>query len=377
MAPAINDRNLSVRKSAFDFAEEFIGSRPELHSQKEFPLDIWKGLGSKGLLGLGIPRKFGGGGGDYLSIAVAGHALTAGGNNLGCAVAWLMHLLTARFFILIQGTSRQHRAFLPDMAAGRKTACLAISEPQGGSHPKYLTTTAEHTGSHYILSGKKTFLTNALIADLFIVFAVVGEDQDRKRFSAFVVPKESQGLMLAEALDLGFLHPCHHGGIVMNGCKVSKKDLLGNYGSAYEDMALPFREVEDALMMGPISGGIRSMCGSLARVIKEQAVPLREDLDARIGEIGADASVLEMLAYEAARILDSRPRRKELLPLLIFSRRVAVQLQAKFKTLVESAGIHTDPSFDNMANDLERIVRIASNVANIKQRKLGRILLEQ
>ena len=161
----------------------------------------------------------------------------------------------------------------------------------------------------------------------------------------------------------------------MSGCKVSKKDLLGRQGSAYEDMALPFREVEDALMMGPISGGIRSLCALLIRLIKDQATPLREDLDVRLGEIEADATALEILAYEAAKMLDIKPLSKELLPLLIFSRRVAAQIQVKFKNLVECAGIRTDLPYENMANDLERIVRIAANVANIKQRKLGRTLL--
>ncbi len=375
MSAVMSERVLSVKDKAFAFAKTFIASRTDLHVQEKFPEDLWEDLARNGLHGLGIPVEFGGSGGDYLSISAAGHALAAGGNNLGFVLSWFMHQLTARFFLLEKGNTTQHRVYLPDMSCGKITACAAISEPQGGAHPKYLTTTADHTGTDYIVSGRKTFLTNAAFADLFIVFAITGMENDRKRFSAIIVPRHTQGLTLTEPLDLGFLKPCPHGGIIMEGCRVSENDLLGNEGIAYEDMALPFREVEDALMMGPISGGIRSLGTMLVRLIKDQAVPLREDLDARLGEIEADTAALEILAYEAAAMLGGDPFPEELSPLLIFCRRVTSEILPKFRKVALSTGIRTDPLYENMANDLERSGRIAANVANIKQKRIGRTLL--
>lgn len=371
MAAALSDR---IRQKAYDFAKEYIASRPELHEQKEFPVDLWESMGRKGLLGLGIPEKFGGSGGDYLSIAVVGKALTEGGKNLGCSLTWLMHQLVARYFFLGQGSARQHNTYLPDMARGETTACIAISEPQGGGHPKYLTTTAEPDGSNYLITGEKTFLTNAPLADLFIVFAVVGKDDEKKRFSAFLVPRDSEGLTLGDPLDFGFLHPCPHAGIILEGCPVPADAVLGRPGSAYEDMALMFREVEDAMMMGPISGGIGAQLDRLVHLIQDQAVPLREDLDARLGEIASTASALGILTFEAARMLENEGH-PELPSILIFCRKLAAQTQTQFKELIGGAGIQTDTLYDLMTNDLVRCLRIAANVAAIKQKKLGRALL--
>jgi alkylation response protein AidB-like acyl-CoA dehydrogenase len=370
----LDDKVRSLRQQAYDFAKKHIASRPQLHTQNDFPADLWEKMGSEHLLGIGIPENFGGHGGDYLSIAAAGKALVEGGNNLGCSLTWLMHQISARFFLLEHGSPAQHQHYLPDMARGRITACIAISEPEGGGHPKHQRTAAKREGSAYLLTGEKTFLTNAPIADLFIVFAVVGMEQAKKRFSAFVVPRTSPGLTLAEPLDFGFLHPCPHSGIILEGCPASQAAVLGRPGSAYEDMALPFREVEDTLMMGPVSGGIRAQLNHLIRLIRDQAVPPGEDLVSRLGEIESMLSALEILAYDAAAMLENADH-PQLASLLIFCRSVAAQTQAKVQDLVSSAGIAPDTLYELMTNDLVRSLRIAANISAIKQRKLGRALL--
>ncbi len=370
----MNDKLRLLTEQAFDFAKQHIASRPDLHTQKAFPADLWEKMGSEHLLGIGIPEIYGGRGGDYLGIAAVGKALAEGGNNLGCCLTWLMHQISARFFLLEHGSSLQHKHYLPDMARGRITPCIAISEPGGGGHPKYLKTVAEHDGSGYLITGEKTFLTNAPIADLFIVFAVVGMEQAKKRFSAFIVPRTSPGLILAEPLDFGFLHPCPHGGIVLKKCPVSADAVLGRPGTAYEDMAVPFRDVEDTLMMGPLSGGIRAQLNYLIRLIQDQVVTPGEDLAARLGEIESFIGALEILTYDAAAMLESGDH-EQLVSLLIFCRAIAGQTQAKIKDLALSAGIQTDTLYEHMTNDLVRSLGIAANISTIKQRKLGRAML--
>ena len=363
-----------IRSLAYDFAKEHIASRPQLHTQNDFPADLWEKMGSEHLLGIGIPEIFGGCGGNCLSIAAAGMALAEGGNNLGCCLTWLMHQISARSFLLEHGSSAQHQHYLPGMAHGSITACVAISEPEGGGHPKHLKTAAVRDGSTYLITGEKTFLTNAPLADLFIVFAVVGMEQEKKRFSAFLVPRTSPGFTLAEPLDFGFLHPCPHSGIILDSCPVSQDAVLGRPGSAYEDMVLPFREVEDTLMMGPVSGGIRAQLNHLMRLIRDQAVAPGEDLVSGLGEIESMLGALEILTYDAAGMLEKTDH-PQLASLLIFCRAVAAQTQAKIKDLVRNAGIQRDTLYDLMTNDLVRSFGIAANISAIKQRKLGRSLL--
>ena len=374
MATALSSDVLELRKKFADFANSIIADRPELNTSTEFPFDIWQHMGRENLLGLAVPEKFGGSGGDYLHIAVAGKAMVEYGYNLGIALSWLMHQITARFFLFENASPAHHELYLPGMATGQITACLAVSEPQGGGHPKYLRTSAEHSGDTYILNGEKTYLTNGPIAELFIVFAVIGHEGDRKLFNAFLLPKSCPGLVVTGPLDVGFLRPCPHGGIVLRECSVSDKDVLGKPGSAYIDMALPFRELEDALMMGPIVGGVRALMNILIRVMRQQGSRLREELDLSLGELESTIHALEILTYEAAMMLDSAHDHEQLPSLLIFCRRIAAQTQSKFDDIVSRAAIKTDIRYAQLAHDLKNTLRIAANVAQIKQKKLGRAL---
>ncbi len=173
-----------------------------------------------------------------------------------------MHTPIARFLFPGFGSDMQKNTFLPGIAAGAKIPCLAISEPGVGGHPKRLATVAREHGSAYLLSGEKAYLTNGPIADLFVVLAITAEKGQRKSYTAFIVDAETPGLKKTGPLDLGFLRPCPHGGIILDGCEVDRGRILGRLGYAYTDMALPFRQIEDVMVMGLLVGGIglRSPC---------------------------------------------------------------------------------------------------------------------
>lgn len=374
MDALLDEKVRSVRDKVYAFGLEHIASRPDLHTQEEFPPDLWHEMGKQGLLGLAVPENFGGSGCDYTTTIMAGRSLTEGGKNLGCSLTWLMHQIIARFFVLEQGSSQQHETYLPAMARGEMTVALAVSESQGGGHPKYLKTFAEPDGSGYRITGEKNFVTNAPLADMFIVLAVADRDGDRKHFSAFLVPRDTQGLSMGDSLNIGFLHPCPHAGIILDRCPVPAEAVLGKQGSAYEDMVLVFREVEDAMMLGLISGGIQTQLASLVPLIQDRPESPNEDLDARLGEIASMLKAMELLTVEGGRLLDNKAF-SELPPLLVFLRRLAAQIQTFYKELVDSLGIQTDSLYDLMTNDLVRTLRIAANVAALKQKKLGRSFL--
>ena len=226
------------------------------------------------MLGIGTPKEFGGKGLVIPGIRAAGRAIARHGCCLGITLSWLMHEIAARFIFSEYASSDQKRTYLPAMAKGEATASIAISEPGVGGHPRAPKTTAEKTDSGYLLTGEKTFLTNGPIANLFIVLAVSGQEGERKCYSAFIVPRETPGLRQAEPLDFGFLRPCPHGGIIMDACMIPEENLLGIPGTAYEDMALPFREVEDAMMMGPIIGAQEARLYEIATALREKASPL-------------------------------------------------------------------------------------------------------
>lgn len=367
-----DDQLLALKETASTFAGQHIAPHADLYDRLSLPPDVQQAMAKEGLYGIGIPVAHGGMGGGWLHMSVAGQALVENGRNLGCGLSWLMHTLIARFLFFGFGSDRQRNTFLPGIAAGAKIPCLAISEPGVGGHPKRLATVAREHGSAYLLSGEKAYLTNGPIADLFVVLAITAEEGQRKSYTAFIVDAETPGLKKTGPLDLGFLRPCPHGGIILDGCEVDRGRILGRLGYAYTDMALPFRQIEDVMVMGLLVGGIRAQITLLASSLKEQGIQPGKDIASSLGEVVSSADSLEILAREAAAKLDSSGiDHPGLVSLVIFMRRVAQGIQAGLNDIIVKTGVTFNKGFASLANDLTSSMRIAGNVSRIKQEKLG------
>ncbi len=375
MVTALDENLVFFRTKVACFAECHIGSRSDLHSMSEFPGDIWDKMGEENLLGLSLPVEYGGIGKDYLSIVVAGEALVRWGHNMGITTSWLTHLAVARYLIMGFGNERQRAIYLKGFASGKITASIAVSEPGRGAHPKYLETSACRQGNFYILNGEKSYLTNGPIADLFVVVASTGVEGGRKRFTAFLVPRDTAGLSMTEPMDLDFLRPSPHGGIILSDCSVPALQILGEEGSAYDEMVKPFREVEDTLMMGPLVGGMEREVEIFRNLSVRHGVNRTEELTRDLGELQSILDTLRIIAYEAAKMLDSSVEHREFSSLLISFRNLSRRFQDQFECLVKRAGIGDDKDLRVAAHDLTHSINMGRKIALIKQKKLGEELL--
>ena len=375
MRYAPTDNLKDLQQQAADFALRYIAPRTELSSSTFFPLDLWKEFCGSGMLGTGTPKEFGGKGLGYIGICAAGRALARHGCCLGITLSWLIHEIAARFIFSEYASSDQKLKYLQSMATGETTTSIAISEPGVGGHPKHLKTWSEKTSSGYLLTGEKTFLTNGPIADLFIVLAVSGHEGERKRYSAFIVPREAPGLRQTGPVDFGFLRPCPHGGIIMDACMIPEENLLGIPGTAYEDMALPFREVEDAMMMGPIIGAQEARLHEIATALREKASPLTGDIPFQLGGLISTLSVLDIIALEAAQRLDDGNDHGGLTNIILVFRHICAKMHQEFNELITMAGIIPSGSYQALTHDLDNIMRFAGRVERIKQMKLGAALI--
>jgi acyl-CoA dehydrogenase len=371
MADRMSDDLERIEQRASSFAREHIASRPDLSSDTSFPFDLWEQIGRAGLLGLSIPQEFGGEGQGYPAIVAAGRALTRSGGCLGIVLSWLMHQITARFFLHGFGTQEQKEQYLPSMASGKLTTCIAISEPGRGGHPKFIKTTAEKEGGSYLIGGKKSYLTNGPIAGMYIVLAVSGFAGDRKRFSAFVVPRETSGLTVSDPMDFGFLRPCPHGGITLSKCIVPVENMLGLEGSAYELIALPFREVEDVMMTGPILGAQEAR---LREIVQAIGVPVADDIALKLGGIDISLATLDLIARECSQRLEDEGTRADLTPLILSFRSLFRQVHTDSGEVVASTGISLSEATKTLTADLDQVVRFAERVSVLKQIKIGKRL---
>jgi len=375
MATALTEGLRELGDKAARFAQREVAPRKDLDALQVVPMEIWHKMAEQGLLGVGLPVSYHGGGQGYPGVAVAGEALVAWGHNLGLGLSWLIHQVVARFLVLGFGNPGQREAFLPGMARGELTGSIAVSEPGTGAHPKFMKTRALARDGGYVLNGEKAYLTNGPMADLFVVVAVTREGGDRRGFSAFLVPRDAPGLEVTGPMELGFLRPSPHGGLRLRDCYVPASAVLGEQHAAYEEMVKPFRGVEDALMMGPIAGALSRRLALFLTLVREGESRLEDPAAEDLGLYQGLIHCLRVLAYEGAAMLEDTGRHPEFLSLLTASRFLYKRGGSVWERLMQSGGVEECVELDRLSRDIDRLTGIGENVARYKRIKIGRELL--
>ncbi|MEI7639187.1 MAG: acyl-CoA dehydrogenase family protein [Syntrophus sp. (in: bacteria)] len=377
MATHINKELDDFMGKVSRFAREEIAPWVARGDHDEFPMPLWRKLGDAGLLGIAIPREYGGLGRDYLAITLAAEAITAQGGSLGIGLSWMIHNVVARLVFAKLGSKGQRSRYLPGLAQGRITASISISEPEVGAHPKYLKTRADRRGDVYVVNGEKAYLTNGPFVDLYVVLAITGSEGagEKKQFSAFIVPKETPGVALTAPMKLANFKPSPHCGIKLVNCEIPVENLVGDEGTAYPTIAIAFREIEDVTLMGLILGGINRQMSLLLKELRRQGGTLAEDLPADLGRLQYLRDTLRLIACEAARILDSDDGHEDLLSLVLSFRDLARQFQEGLEKPAAAILLTGNQEFLMLSSDLVRAVNLARNVMTLKQIKQGHIML--
>ncbi len=316
--------------------------------------DPFAGMADAGLFRIGLE-----GAGGYAAIASTAAALAERTGLLGVAGAWATRQMIARFFIAGFGNAEQRTAWLPRCAAGA-CAAVAISEPGVGAHPKHLATRADGDRNGFRITGEKAWVTNGPFADVFVVLAVMDVAAGRKRYGAFLVPRDTPGLALKEMPEFSALRPSWHGGLVLDGCLVPRTALFGSAGTAYETMALPFRDLEDAV-------GLSGIAGALRHLLLRLAAGAGVDAASSLGGVAALVAVLEGGAERLAEELDGAPNPAKLVGLLL----LAAELLARVRAHHERFGPAGEVGLECALADLEASLSVARGPRQVRQTRLG------
>ncbi|PKN77320.1 MAG: hypothetical protein CVU52_00980 [Deltaproteobacteria bacterium HGW-Deltaproteobacteria-10] len=356
------------------FARENIACCEDIGSADNLPVDLWRQMGQEGLFGLGIAENYGGSGGNWRDLILAGEALVADGHNLGLALSWLVQQAQARFLISRYGDEDQRRRLLPAMARGNMTVSFAVSEPGHGAHPKHLTTKAQRNGSSFLLNGEKAYLTNGPIADLYIVIAVTSEGMGKKRFTAFLVPRETTGLSLTVSNPLPFLKPSPHGGIILADCSVPAKAILGEEGNAYETMVIPFGSYEELMMTGPILGALVRLEALTIEALRRHAAVGERALQRELGDVHAMIGMLKVLAWKAADDLEPAGA-KVSLGVLIPWMHLTAAIPERMTEILTRLDIDPVQEHKRMQADLTALFALSRSRIMKRQEQIGAALL--
>jgi alkylation response protein AidB-like acyl-CoA dehydrogenase len=355
------------------FAIEHVASRADLQTAQDFPHDIWQKMSEAGFFQIGIAKDFGGSGGGLKQLTEAGEVFVRSGYNMGLALSWLYQQSIAIYLISGFGNEKQRKKFLPLMAKGKLIASFAVSEPKHGASPKLLTSTAVPEGNCYKLNGEKTYLTNGPVAGLFIVVAITGEDQQQKKFSAFLVPGSEEGVSVSPQMKIDFLKPSPHGGIKLHECCVPASSMLGEKDTAYTNIVIPFRDVENIVMMGAAAGGMGAQLMDVILEIDARRINENKSLQSEIGELDSLLETMRVIAREASQKMDQHD--SAAVPLTLIFNELADGFQSRIAAVVAKWELKTPQRYNILQTDLN--VLGLMNKKNIpgKKTKLGDELL--
>ena len=356
------------------FASAEVRPRAGLGSPGPFPHDLWDMMARERLLAFGVPEAFGGLDAPLLGQARAADALAREGRSLGLAVAWQSHNTLSRFFFAGFGSPEQKARWLPELAAGRITPAVAISEPGAGAHPKHLRTEAVADGDSFRLSGEKAYVTNGPIAGVFIVVAVSAIEGGRKRFTAFLLERDTPGLSFTEAGHVDGLYPVGHCGLRLDGCRVSRKAILGEPGTAYERMAQPLRDHEDMLGIGTLTGGM----GAVLDLLGEGA-PLGDAArdDATRESVGRMIATRAAVAELGRSVLSGAVAEPDRGILLLAARNLVQDYLREMEGAAAAVGAKQPEQLEFLARDLRILAGVARQVVRLRLRRLGDSVLSQ
>ena len=195
------------------------------------PDDLVQKARELGLFGLTIPEQYGG-----IGLNLAGKCAVEevmGQTNYGFATLIGNHTGISTTGITALGTDAQKQKYLPRMATGEWIGCFALTEPQAGSDPAALRTSAVKKGDRYVLNGEKIFITNAVVANVFTVMAITDKAKGVKGISGFILERGFKGLTVGKnELKMG-MHGCSTAPVAFNDCEVPAENLLGAEGMGY------------------------------------------------------------------------------------------------------------------------------------------------
>lgn len=259
----------------------------------------WRKCAALGVQGLPVPQEYGGLSLDALAAVGALERLGYACQDNGLVFSINAHIWTAAMPLVVFGTEEQKSRFLPDLCRGERIGGNAISEPGSGSDAYGLRTTAKKQGDRYLLNGSKIFVTNGPIANVLVVFATLDRTKGAGGITAFLVEKDSPGMMVARSLEKMGLRTSPMAEVFFEDCEVPEINRLGREGAGMS-LFMHAMNWERGCILASAVGSMQRLLETSIRYAKE-----RKQFGQSIGKFQLVASkIVDMkLRVETCRYL--------------------------------------------------------------------------
>lgn len=288
--------------------EVIIPQGDEWEAKGEIPRSVFRDLGAMGFMGMRHPEEYGGGGMGAMASVVLGEELSRSTFG-GVASALTVHSDMSISHIAHRGTHEQKLRYLPAACAGEKVGAVCVTEPHAGSDVAGLKTRAVKTDSGWVLSGSKTFITNGVYGDIYIVAARTDlAAKGSKGISLFIVDKENPGLKVTRKFEKHGWRSSDTAELFLDDLMLPQDALLGEEGKGFYYIVSTFQN--ERLVVGALSSGASAKAIELTvdYVKNRQAFgkPLWDQQVVRnkLAWVASKAAAVRALTYQCAQMID-------------------------------------------------------------------------
>lgn len=302
----LEENELLFKQEIAKFATKVVGPHVEAMDQKEaIHPDIIKQCFEMGLMGIELPEAFGGSQGSFFMSILAIEELAKVDPAVSVIID-VQNTLVNNIFMRFASESQQQK-YLPQLAS-QKIGCFCLTESESGSDAFALQTKVVDCGDSYQLNGKKIFITNALEAEIFVVFATHDKNLGYKGISAFIVDKSATGLKIGKKekkLGIRASSTCE---VLLEDVQVPKENLLGEWGKGYRIAIETLNEGRigiAAQMLGLAQGAFRGAYQYASeRSQFGKTLNQFQGIQFQLAELDAKIESIRTLVYNAARLKD-------------------------------------------------------------------------
>jgi isovaleryl-CoA dehydrogenase len=247
----------ALRDAVHDFSQAEIAPRAaEIDRSDQFPMDLWRKLGSLGVLGITVEEEYGGAALGYLAHIVAMEEISRASASVGLSYGAHSNLCVNQ--IKRNGNTAQKNKYLPKLVSGEHIGALAMSEPNAGSDVVSMKLRADFKGDRYLLNGTKMWITNGPDCDTLVVYAKTDPQMGARGMTTFIVEKGMKGFSVAQKLDKLGMRGSHTGELVLENVEVPVENVLGEEGGGAKVLMSGLDFERAVLSGGPL--GIMQAC---------------------------------------------------------------------------------------------------------------------
>jgi len=368
-----------IRDATADFARERLAPfAAEWDRQAQFPGEALKEMGELGLMGMFVPEQWGGAGADTVSFALALEEIASGDGACSTIVSVNNSVVCGP--ILRFGNDNQRERFLKPLARGDHLGAFCLTEPHVGSDAGAIRTKAVRDGAHYVLNGVKQFITSGKYADIAIVFAVTDPAAGKKGISAFIVPTDTPGYIVARVEDKMGQHASDTVQIVFEDCRIPAENLLGEEGQGYR---IALANLESGRI------GIAAQCVGMARAAFEAALNYAKERESfgrliiehqavnfRLADMATRIEAARQLVLHAASLKDAnRPCLKEASMAKLYASEMAERVCSDAIQIHGGYGYLNDFPVERIYRDV-RVAQIYEGTSDVQRIVIGRAIAQ-